>query len=123
MTAVRFLGLGHGEFEDITLEVDYIAQFPRAPYEPHRGTCALCFGDPLAERPCACGGGFIRSGKTGDVPLPGPAVHVAPSGKWFWQHVPHAEGCQRVTYIDRWYATRPDYSPGETCPVCEGQPT
>lgn len=124
MTAVRFLGLGDGEFEDITLEVDYIAEFPRAPWEPHRGTCAFCFGDPTAEEPCvSCRGGYIHHGRSGETPLAGLDVHVAPNGRWFWQHVPHQDGCTVLTYIDRWYAACPDYAPGETCPVCNGRPT
>src|SRR6202042_706387 len=102
VTAVRFLGLGYDDFEDITLEVAHIAQWARG-FGRFDG-CAFCASDPLADEHCAeCGGGYIHHGKTGDVPLPALAVHVAPSGKWFWQHVPHAVGCTTVTYIDRWY--------------------
>lgn len=124
MTQVRFLGLGTDEFEDITIEVDHYAEYPRASWGSHRGTCAFCFGDPAAENRCAeCGGGFISRFKSGDVPLPGLSVKMAPSGQWGEQHVPHADGCSNVTYIERWYASCPDYAMGETCPVCQGRPS
>lgn len=43
-TRVRFLGLGNG-FEDVTLDVTYIAEYARGP----GSTCAFCHGDPCAE--------------------------------------------------------------------------
>lgn len=118
MTAVRFLGLGYGEFEDVTLEVNYIAQWARGygRFDP----CVLCAGDPLAEQPCECGGGYIRRVRTGEVPEPGiPLLHTYKWGSE--QHIPHAPGCTVVTYIDRWWASAP--TSAETCPVCEGRPT
>lgn len=43
-TRVRFLGLGNG-FEDVTLDVTYIAEYARGP----GSTCAFCHGDPCAD--------------------------------------------------------------------------
>lgn len=70
------------------------------------GTCAYCHGDPCAERPCAeCGGGYMRFLRP-------------PEGRGRL-HVPHAEGCGVVTFIDRYMIN--EYA--ETCPACNGRPT
>ena len=43
---IPFLGAGSGEFEEVQLEVAYLADYPRGA----DGHCAFCHGDPCAER-------------------------------------------------------------------------
>lgn len=117
-----FLGCKLTAYTDITpvLDVTHYAEFLRDP----DGTCAFCHGDPCAERPCPdCGGGCIKIIKSGEVPLPDLPVRTFREARWSFQHVPHGDGCTRVTWIDREFAATPDYSFFETCPCCEGRPT
>jgi hypothetical protein len=118
---VPFLGCAITAYTDETpvLDVTDFAEYLRGP----DGTCAFCHGDPCAEKPCDCGGGYIHIVKSGDLPRPDLPARTFTGARWSFQHVPHREGCTRVTWIDREFAANPDYAAFEACPSCQGRAT
>jgi len=111
---------GFTQGTEVVLDVTDFCEFLRGP----DGTCAFCHGNPCAERACPdCGGGRIKIIKSGELPVPGLPVRTFNGARWYFQHILHADGCTRVTWIDREFAATPDYSAFETCPCCHGRPT